>query len=214
MNGARAGSHAARRAEMVRKQLEARDIRNPRVLAAMGRVPRHAFVPPDLHERAYGDEPLRIGHGQTISQPYIVALMTQLTLGPQTRRALDVGTGSGYQAAVLAEIYDEVWSIENVPELSEAATGRLRELRYQNVRLHCGDGQAGWPGAEPFDAIVVACASAEIPPALVDQLAPGARLALPVGRFHQELTLVEKLPDASTRTTPQGPVAFVPMTAS
>ena len=214
MSWLRAGSDAARRAQMVRKQLEGRDIRDPRVLEAMGRVPRHSFVPPDLCERAYDDEPLPIGHGQTISQPYVVALMTQLTLGPHTRRALDVGTGSAYQAAVLAEIYDQVWSIENVPELSDAAAERLRELGYENVHLRCGDGHAGWSEAAPFDAIVVACASPEIPHALADQLAPEARLALPVGRFHQELTLVAKLADGSTRTSAQGVVAFVPMTAS
>ena len=197
---------------MVREQLEARDIREPCVLAAMARVPRHAFVPPDLEERAYDDEPLPIGHGQTISQPYVVALMTQLTLGPHRRRALDVGTGSAYQAAVLAEIYDEVWSIENVEALSKLGAERLQLLGYENVHLRCGDGHAGWPEAAPFDAIVVACAAPEIPPALIDQLGPEAKLALPVGRYQQQLTVVEKLPDGTTRTITKAPVAFVPMT--
>jgi protein-L-isoaspartate(D-aspartate) O-methyltransferase len=201
----------ARRHAMVRDQLEARGIRDPRVLEAMRRVPRHLFVPETERVHAYEDRPLPIGHGQTISQPYIVAWMTELTLAAQPRRALDVGTGSGYQAAVLAEIYEHVCAIERVPELAERARATLAELGCKNVELRCADGHEGWPDAQPFDAIVVACAAAEPPPALVDQLAPGARMAIPLGDFAQRMIVLEKGADGGTETRQEGGVMFVPM---
>jgi protein-L-isoaspartate(D-aspartate) O-methyltransferase len=201
----------AQRAEMVRAQLEARGIRDPRVLEAMRRVPRHRFVPAGAQVHAYEDRPLPIGHGQTISQPYIVAWMTELTLGERTGCALDVGTGSGYQAAVLAEIYERVYAIERVPELAERARATLAEIGCTNVELRCADGHEGWPEAQPFDAIVVACAAPEPPPALVEQLAPGARMAIPVGDFSQRLLVVEKSADGATDTRSEGGVMFVPM---
>ena len=196
---------------MVRVQLEARGIRDPRVLEAMRRVPRHRFVPEAQRAHAYEDRPLPIGYGQTISQPYIVAWMTELTLGEHSGRALDVGTGSGYQAAVLARIYERVYAIERVPELLERARVTLASLGCDNVELRCADGHDGWPRAQPFDAIVVACAAPEPPSALLDQLAPGARLAIPVGDFAQRLIVIEKHADGSTQTRSEGGVMFVPM---
>jgi protein-L-isoaspartate(D-aspartate) O-methyltransferase len=199
------------RLRMVREQLEARDITEPRVLAVMRRVERHRFVPLGLEERAYDDGPLPIGSGQTISQPYIVALMTQLAWRPGARRALDVGTGSGYQAAVLAELVDEVHSLELVPELALSARERLERLGYRNIVVHQGDGAAGWPEAAPYDLIVVACAAREVPPALTEQLAPGARLVLPLGDMFQELWVIEKTAEGELRRQRAGAVAFVPM---
>lgn len=199
------------RADMVRYQLELRGIADPRVLEAMRRVPRHEFVPDDLRECAYDDRPLPIGYAQTISQPFVVALSTELGVRPGARRALDVGTGSGFQAAVLAELVDEVYSIEVVPELAAEARDRLARLGYANVHVRCGDGYEGWVDAAPFDVIIAACAAREVPRGLVDQLAPGGRLVLPVGSAWQELVVVEKLPDGSLRETSHGGVAFVPM---
>jgi len=200
------------REAMVRAQLEARDIRDARVLAAMRRVPRHAFVPETLRDFAYDDHPLPIGHGQTISQPYIVALMTQLALGDHPQRALDVGTGSGYQAAVLAELFPEVHSVEIVPELAEQARARLGQLGYARVCVHASDGRMGWPDAAPYDAIVAACAALEVPDALIEQLAPGGRLVLPLGgTWFQELWCIEKRADGSLERRTAGGVAFVPM---
>jgi protein-L-isoaspartate(D-aspartate) O-methyltransferase len=203
--------YAEAREEMVRLQLEARDIGDPRVLAAMRKIPRHLFVPPRLRDLAYDDGPLPIGHGQTISQPYVVALMTQLAVGAGARRALDVGTGSGYQAAVLAEIVDEVYSVEVVSDLFEQASERLGRLGYRNVRLRMGDGHVGWPEAGPFDAIVVACAARRVPEALIEQLAPGGTLVIPVGVLGQELQVIERLADGTLRRSSAGAVAFVPM---
>jgi protein-L-isoaspartate(D-aspartate) O-methyltransferase len=202
----------ARREAMVEGQLEARDITDPLVLEAMGTVPRHQFVPEDRRSLAYQDSPLPIGHGQTISQPYIVALMTQLAGAAPGKRALDVGTGSGYQAAVLAEIVDEVYSIEIVCELAEQAAARLDRLGYENVTTRCGDGYAGWPDEAPFDLIIVAAAPEEVPAPLIDQLAPGGRLVIPVGRLHQELRVIEKREDGTIRHHNHGGVRFVPMT--
>ena len=194
---------------MVREQFEARGISDPRVLAALRKVPRELFVPPDRRDLAYEDRPLPIGHGQTISQPYIVALMTELAIAPGNRRALDVGTGSGYQAAVLAELVPEVYTIEFIPELAAAA--RVPLEKYGNVRWRCGDGQEGWPEAAPFDAIIAACAALEIPEALIEQLAPGGRLVVPTGSTFQELVLVERDADGTLRRSTHGGVAFVPM---
>jgi protein-L-isoaspartate(D-aspartate) O-methyltransferase len=200
------------RKRMVRVQLAARDIHDRRVLDAMRRVPRHLFVPDEMQQFAYDDRPLPIGYQQTISQPYIVALMTQLAQTKPESRVLDVGTGSGYQAAVLAELCQHVYGIEIVPPLAETAAKRLREQGYANVTVRCGDGYRGWPEHAPFDAIILAAAPEHIPPALVDQLAPGGRLVLPVGDRHQELVVVEKQPDGTTRQRTVTLVAFVPMT--
>ncbi len=198
------------REEMVRGQLEARDIRNPRVLRALRRVPRHHFVPQSLREHAYADRSLPLAEGQSISQPYIVALMTELVQNGGTR-ALDVGSGSGYQTALLAETFDRVWSIEIDSGLVQTARARLHALGYDRIEFRQGDGSQGWPDAAPFDAIVVACAAAAVPDALVEQLAPGGRLVIPIGERHQELVLVEKRPDGTAQRHSWGAVAFVPM---
>lgn len=203
--------HRARHA-MVEHQLRARDIRDERVLQAMSRVPREAFVPDDQRDAAYTDRPLPIGHKQTISQPYIVALMTQLARPTGESRVLDVGTGSGYQAAILAELAGEVYGIEIVEPLARAASERLEQLGYRNATIRHGDGYRGWPEHAPFDAIVVAAAPERIPPPLLEQLAPGGRLVIPVGEDSQELRLVEKLHDGTLREIVVAPVAFVPMT--
>jgi protein-L-isoaspartate(D-aspartate) O-methyltransferase len=177
------------RQAMVARQLQRRDITDPRVLVAMGTVPRHRFVPESLVSRAYGDYPLPIGEGQTISQPYIVALMTQWAEVHPGDRVLEVGTGSGYQAAVLAELSDQVWSIELLPELARQAASRLKELGYGRVQVSCGDGYRGWPEAAPFDAILVTAAASRIPPALAAQLKEGGRLVIPLGLPGEPQTL-------------------------
>jgi protein-L-isoaspartate(D-aspartate) O-methyltransferase len=169
------------RQTMVAQQLQRRDITDPRVLIAMGTVPRHRFVPGALASRAYGDYPLPIGEDQTISQPYIVALMTQWAEVQPGDKVLEVGTGSGYQAAVLAELTDQVWSIEIRPELARQAMTRLQELGYGRVRVKSGDGYRGWPEAAPFDAILVTAAASRVPPALTAQLKEGGRLVIPLG---------------------------------
>ena len=197
---------------MVRNQFRARDITDQRVLDAMGRVGRHHFVPEAYRDSAYVDRPLPIGHGQTISQPYIVALMTQLVRTKPTSRALDIGTGSGYQAAVLGRLCKEVYSIEIVKPLAEDARKRLAELGYKNVTVRHGDGYRGWEEHAPFDAIVVAAAAGHVPKRLIDQLAPGGRLVMPVGNYFQDLILIEKLPDGTVKRRNIGGVAFVPMT--
>jgi protein-L-isoaspartate(D-aspartate) O-methyltransferase len=196
------------------RDLIGRDAFDPRVMAAMAEVPREAFVPADERQYAFANGPLPIGWGQTISQPYIVALMTDLLgCGPQAR-VLEVGTGSGYQAAVLSRVVRHVYSLEIIPELAEAASRRLAELGYTNVETRLGDGYLGWPEQAPFDGILVTAAAPGIPPALVEQLRPGARLVLPVGEPHgrQELLLGEKDHDGRVHTNPILPVAFVPMT--
>ncbi len=200
------------REEMLTRHLAARDIHDPLVLEAMRSVPRHEFVPPDLRDAAYFDRPLPIGSGQTISQPYIVALTTQLARPTPSSRALDVGTGSGYQAAVLAEIVDEVYSIEIVESLADEGRQRLERLGYRNIVVQHGDGYRGWPEEAPFDLIVVAAAPDHIPQPLIDQLAPGGRLVIPVGDRHQRLMLVVKQQDGTVESTAITPVAFVPMT--
>ncbi len=184
------------------------------VLEAMRRVPRHAFVPADLHDLAYADRPLPIGYGQTISQPYIVALMTDLLRLAPRSRALEIGAGSGYQAAVLAELGHQVHTIEIVPALAGQAARRLSDLGYHAVQVREGDGYFGWPEAAPFDAIVVTAAAPQIPPPLLEQLKPGGRMVIPVGAAFlvQQLVLIEKLADGTIRTEALLPVAFVPLT--
>lgn len=198
------------RLRMVETQIAARGVRDERVLAAMRRVPRHLFVPEALRDEAYRDHPLPIGHGQTISQPYVVAVMTELAdVGPGDR-VLEIGTGSGYQCAILAELAARVFSIEIVPELAESAERRLRDLGYENVTVRCGDGWLGWPEEAPFDAIVVTAAPPEVPKALLDQLAEGGRLVIPVGTGLQELKVFTK-EDGRIRERTVFPVRFVPM---
>jgi protein-L-isoaspartate(D-aspartate) O-methyltransferase len=186
----------------------------PEVMAAMARVPRHEFVPPDLRHRAYDNRPLPIGLGQTISQPYIVALMTDLLeLGPGAR-VLEVGTGSGYQAAVLAELVGHVYTIEIVPALGEGARRTLERLGYRNVTVRVGDGYLGWPEQAPFDGIIVTAAPEAVPPPLIDQLKPGGRLVIPVGEAWtgQSLMVIHKQADGTLSRKHVLPVAFVPLT--
>ncbi len=184
------------------------------VMAAMGRVPRHEFVPPDLRHHAYENRPLPIGLGQTISQPYIVALMTDLLACGPDDRVLEVGTGSGYQAAVLAELVGHVYTIEIVPELGESARDTLERLDYRNVTVRVGDGYLGWPEHAPFDGIVVTAAPTDVPPPLIEQLKVGGRMVIPVGEpwTGQSLILLEKLPDGTLSRKNVLPVAFVPLT--
>ena len=203
---------AQARARMVAEQLRGRDITDPRVLEAMGRVPRHRFVDPSDRGQAYDDFPLPIGQGQTISQPYIVALMTQLLELRGTERVLEVGTGSGYQAAVLAEVAAEVFTIEIVEPLARQAAERLRDLGYPRVAVRHGDGYAGWPERAPFHGILVTAAADHIPQALLDQLAEGGRLVMPVGRTAdvQRLIVAERR-DGVIKTRPVTEVRFVPL---
>lgn len=198
---------------MVEQQMRKRGIDNPRVLKAMSDVPRDRFVPEPIRWRAYQDRPLPIGSGQTISQPYIVALMTQLAAPKATDKALDVGTGSGYQAAVLAELVDKVYSIEIVESLADEARQRLKTLEYSNVEVRHGDGYQGWKEHAPFDVIIVAAAPDHVPAALIEQLAPTGRLVIPVGqRFEQQLLVIEKKSDGTVVRRKVAPVLFVPMT--
>lgn len=186
---------------------------DPRVLEAMATVPRHEFVPERMVRHAYENRPLPIGYGQTISQPYIVALMTDLLRVEAGDRVLEVGTGSGYQAAVLARLELEVFSIEIIPELAEIAAERFRSLGI-SIETRVGDGYHGWPQEEPFDAIIVTAAASHIPPPLVSQLRPGGVMIIPVGGPYsvQQLTLVEKSEDGAVMTRQVLPVAFVPLT--
>lgn len=204
---------ASTRARMVHQNLQGRDITDPAVLRAMGRVPRHRFVPAGLQDRAYADRPLPIGNGQTISQPYIVALMTQnLALQPGAR-VLEIGTGSGYQAAVLAELGAEVFSVEIKPALARQARQVLRELGYGSVQVRTGDGFHGWAEQAPFDAIVVTCAAETIPPPLVAQLCPGGRVVMPLGTTGDVQQLVLGIKQGERlRTRNIVPVRFVPLT--
>ncbi len=201
------------RRRMVREQIERRGVRDGRVLAAMAGVPRHLFVPEALRERAYEDGPLPIGGGQTISQPYIVAFMTEAARPGPGDRVLEVGTGSGYQAAVLASIVAHVYTIEIRPELAQEARARLAALGYRNVTVRVGDGHAGWPEEAPFDAIVVTAAPEVVPPALVGQLASGGRLVIPIGSEDQQLVRLTRTAEGVERETLL-PVRFVPMTGS
>jgi protein-L-isoaspartate(D-aspartate) O-methyltransferase len=201
------------RRRMVERDLKGRDIKDPKVLEIMGRVPRHLFVEPSLKSKAYADHPLPIGEGQTISQPYIVALMTQILQVQPGERVLEIGTGSGYQAAVLAELTDQVYTMEIRETLTREAAQRLKEQGYGKVRVKYGDGYFGWEEAAPFDAIVVTCAANHIPPPLIKQLKEGARLIIPLGSttYFQTLTLLTKKMGKSDIQHLLG-VAFVPMT--
>jgi protein-L-isoaspartate(D-aspartate) O-methyltransferase len=199
------------RAQMVAQQIASRDVRDEQTLAAMRKVPRHLFVPPAVAGQAYDDHPLPIGHGQTISQPYIVGFMTEALDLDGDETVLEVGTGSGYQAAVLAEIVSRVYSIEIVAPLAEEARGRLRDLGYSNVEVRAGDGYQGWPEAAPFDAIIVTAAAPRIPEPLKEQLRDGGRLVLPVGDEWQELVVVTRRGDRFEERRVL-PVRFVPMT--
>ena len=187
---------------------------DPRVMEAIGRVPRHLFVPPALQGLAYANRPLPIGHGQTISQPYIVALMTDLLAPEPDDVAFELGTGSSYQAAVLAELVAEVYSVEIVPPLAESAAQRLAALGYDNATVRTGDGYHGWPAHAPFDIVVVTAAASHVPPPLIAQLKPGGRMVIPVGSpFHtQHLLLIEKGTDGSVTSRQILPVIFVPLT--
>ena len=202
---------AQARAQMVELQLSARGIRDGRVLQAFQHVERHRFVPTEHLSLAYGDHPLPIGHDQTISQPYIVALMTELAAVDSTDKVLEVGTGSGYQAAILSLLASQVYTIEILKPLAETARTRLNRLGYSNVTVRAGDGFRGWKEEAPFDAIIVTAAPAEIPQPLIEQLADGGRLVIPVGDEWQELILLTRDGDCIERTS-IAPVRFVPMT--
>jgi protein-L-isoaspartate(D-aspartate) O-methyltransferase len=196
---------------MVDQQLRSRGITDPRVLDAMTRVPRHLFVPEAQRAGAYGDYPLPIGYDQTISQPYIVGFMTEALDVQREHRVLEIGTGSGYQAAILGELAREVYTIEIVAPLAERARQTLAELGYRNITVRTGNGYAGWPERAPFDRIMVTAAPDEVPPALVEQLKPDGLMAIPVGRIDQELRILRRTGDG-LQTLKTLPVRFVPMT--
>ncbi len=204
----------ALRREMVRRQIAGRGVRDAKVLAAMGQVARHMFVPSDLQSVAYEDYPLPIGHDQTISQPYIVAYMTEALGLSGGETVLEIGTGSGYQAAVLGHIAGQVYTIEIVPELARQAAETLKGLGYANVHVRHGDGWQGWPEAGPFDAVIVTAGGTRIPPKLREQLKPGGRLIMPVGLSsgYQELVLATKQHDGTLKKDYLLPVRFVPLT--
>lgn len=204
---------AAYREQMVRSQIEARGVKNSRVLEAMLTVPRHEFVPLEYKEHSYADQPLPIGYGQTISQPYIVALMTELLEIEEGDKVLEVGTGSGYQAAILAEITDQVFSVEIIPELAESAAARLKSLGFGRVKVANLDGYYGWEEHAPYDGIIVTCAPDHVPPPLLQQLKDGGRLIIPVGPpgAYQTLWVVKREGD-EFRYKNWGGVTFVPLT--
>jgi protein-L-isoaspartate(D-aspartate) O-methyltransferase len=200
------------RERMVADQIESRGVRDPDVLRAMRSTPRHLFLPAGVRSMAYEDHPLPIGYGATISQPYIVALMTELLAPAKRHRVLEIGTGSGYQAAILGQLAAEVYTVEIVPELAQSAAKRLRELGYATITVRQGDGSQGWPERAPFDGIMATAAPPEIPEALIAQLSRGGRLVAPVGSMGaQELIVIEKKADGTIRRRSICPVSFVPM---
>jgi len=201
----------ALREQMVRLQIERRGVRNPAVLRAMREVPRHLFVPEALRRSAYEDHPLPIGHGQTISQPYIVAAMTEMLDPKPEHRVLEIGTGSGYQAAVLARLVRHVYTIEIVEPLGRQAQERLAALGYRNVTVRIGDGYEGWPEEAPFDRIMLTAAPPDVPQKLIEQLRNGGRLVAPVGTGWQELVVIDKDAKGNVRRRTEFPVMFVPM---
>jgi protein-L-isoaspartate(D-aspartate) O-methyltransferase len=204
---------AAQRQQMVQQQLTTRGITEQRVLDAMAKVPREEFVPLESRAESYEDGPLPIGYGQTISQPYIVAFMTEQLRPKPSDRVLEVGTGSGYQAAILAELVSDVYSIEIVEPLAKSAEATLQRLGYKNVHVKIGDGYKGWPEQGPFDAIIVTCAPDKVPQPLVDQLKDDGRMVIPVGdKFAQQLYLLEKK-NGQLKQSATLPVRFVPMTS-
>ena len=205
------GDFKAMREKMVETQIKARGVKDPRVLSAMLKVERHRFVPEKYFDSAYSDQPLPIGEGQTISQPYIVALMTELLELKGKEKVLEIGTGSGYQAAILAELAKEVYTIEIIEPLASAARKRLSELGYQNVKVKAGDGYLGWPEAAPFDAIIITAAPDHVPKPLIEQLKEGGRMVVPVGTHTQGLKKVVKR-SGKMETIDVIPVLFVPMT--
>ena len=207
------GSAATEQAEMIAEQIEARGVRDPRVLEALRAVPREEFVPEELEAEAFADRPLPIGHGQTISQPYIVAIMTEMLESGENDRVLEIGTGSGYQAAVLSQLAKKVYSIEVVEPLGLEAKERLQRLGYENVEVRIGDGYKGWPAEAPFDRIILTAAPPEIPQALIDQLAPGGRLVAPEGHRWgmQYLITINKDEKGRIKRKRGEPVRFVPM---
>ena len=200
-----------RRHDMVETQIRARGVEDPRVLAAMARVPRHRFVLESDIDIAYNDHPIGIGFGQTISQPYIVGFMSEALAVKETDRVLEIGTGSGYQAAVLGELAREVYTIEIVTELADRSTKLLEALGYRNVHVRAGDGYAGWPEHAPFDAVIVTAAPDHVPQPLVDQLKSGGKLVIPVGRGSQDLLVMTRTP-SGLREDARLPVRFVPLT--
>jgi protein-L-isoaspartate(D-aspartate) O-methyltransferase len=206
-----ADQRQSQRVIMVRDQIEARGVKNPEVLAAMRAVPRELFVPESVRPQAYEDHPLPIGFGQTISQPFIVGLMTELLEPKKSHRVLEIGTGSGYQAAVLSGLVGELYSIEIVPELALSAAETLNSLGFRNVTVREGDGYRGWPEKAPFDRIILTAAPSEIPQTLLEELKPGGRLVAPVGLGFQDLVVVEKSADGKTTTRSVLQVRFVPM---
>jgi protein-L-isoaspartate(D-aspartate) O-methyltransferase len=198
------------RERMVSYQIEERGVKDKGVLEAMRKVERHRFVPLVMQYLAYEDTPLPIGSGQTISQPYIVALMTEVLQLEGKEKVLEIGTGSGYQAAILAELAKEVYTIEILPELANSAEELLKELGYKNIKFKCADGSLGWPEFAPFDCIIVTCAPTQIPTPLIEQLAEGGKMVIPVGGYYQELKLLLKV---NGHIEEKGiiPVSFVPM---
>ena len=202
----------SQRERMVADQIRGRGIVNPEVLRVMRSTPRHLFLPAGIRSLAYEDHPLSVGYGATISQPYIVALMTELLAPGKQHRVLEIGTGSGYQAAILGQLAAAVFTVEIVPELARSATETLRELGYTNITVRQGDGYKGWPEQAPFDCIMVTAAPPELPPALIPQLSKGGRLVAPIGSMRdQELIVIDKDADGTIRRRWAGPVSFVPM---
>ena len=208
--------YAPKREKMVKHQIQDRGVKNPSVLNAMRKVGRHCFVAPAFIDQAYNDHPLPIGSGQTISQPYIVALMTELIELKPTDRVLEIGTGSGYQTAVLAQLVREVFTVEIYPSLARKAESRLTALGYKNITVKCGDGYYGWEEKAPFDAVMVTAAASEIPPPLIKQLKAEGRMCIPVGGIYQvqQLMLIKKNRKGSVSTRGVLPVRFVPLLGS